>query len=174
MSIIALTPTLVISPKLQHNRLELSFQVGASLCRWRLEGQPFHWAKCQELRLCLIRLQCAREGFFFLWRCRLQFKRLHGLGLHKIHTTFRCQPPSELQYHPDFYIGICLQHITGEYQSKTTTIDGSFHSVTENHYKDQKFRPWAILRYTFRKNADKKHKLGKVLDSTEEGISILR
>lgn len=100
MSIIALTPTLVISPKLQHNRLELSFQVGASLCRWRLEGQPFHWAKCQELRLCLIRLQCAREGFFFLWRCRLQFKRLHGLGLHKIHTTFRCQPPSELQYHP--------------------------------------------------------------------------
>ena len=75
---------------------------------------------------------------------------------------------------PDFYIGICLQHITGEYQSKTTTIDGSFHSVTVNHYKDQKFRPWAILRYTFRKNADKKHKLGKVLDSTEEGISILR
>lgn len=69
---------------------------------------------------------------------------------------------------------ICLQHITGEYQSKTTTIDGSFHSVTKNHYKDQKFRPWAILRYTFRKNADKKHKLGKVLDSTEEGISILR
>ena len=44
----------------------------------------------------------------------------------------------------------------------------------ENHYKDQKFRPWVILRYTFRKNAEKKHKLGKVLNSTEEGISILK
>ena len=75
---------------------------------------------------------------------------------------------------PDFYIGMCLQHITGEYQSKTTTVDGSFHSVIEKHYKDKKIRPWIILRYTFRKNADKKHKLGKVLDSTEEGISILR
>ncbi len=75
---------------------------------------------------------------------------------------------------PDFYIGVCLQHITGEYQSKTTTIDGSYRSTIVNHYKDQKLRPWVILRYTFRKNADKKHKLGKVLDSTEEGISILK
>lgn len=73
---------------------------------------------------------------------------------------------------PDFYMGVCLQHLTGEYQSKVTTVDGSFHSVIENHYKDQKFRPWVILRYTFRKNAEKKHKLGKVLNSTEEGISI--
>lgn len=75
---------------------------------------------------------------------------------------------------PDFYMGVCLQHLTGEYQGKVTTVDGSFHSVIENHYKDQKFRPWVILRYTFRKNAEKKHKLGKVLNSTEEGISILK
>lgn len=75
---------------------------------------------------------------------------------------------------PDFYIGVCLQHITGEYQSKLLTEDGTFQSVIENHYKDKNFRPWVILRYTFRKNADKKHRLGKVLNSTEEGISILR
>lgn len=75
---------------------------------------------------------------------------------------------------PDFYVGLCLQHITGEYQSKTTTEDGTFRSITENHYKDKDFRPFIILRYTFRRNADKKHKLGKVLNSNEEGISIIK
>ncbi len=74
----------------------------------------------------------------------------------------------------DFYVGICVQHITGEYRSKTITADGSFHAITKNYYKDKNFRPWLIVRYTFRKNADKKHKLGKVLDSTEEGVSISR
>ena len=67
-----------------------------------------------------------------------------------------------------------MQYITGEYRSKTTTIDGSFNSVTEKFYKDKNFRPWIILRYTFRKHVDKKHKLDKVLDSTEQGISISR
>ena len=93
-------------------------------------------------------------------------------------TTYSHPSVANLQvnynFTPDFYIGVCLQHITGEYQSKTTTVDGSYHSVVENHYKDQKIRPCVILRYTFRKNADKKHKLGKVLNSTEEGISIIK
>lgn len=93
-------------------------------------------------------------------------------------TTYSHPSVANLQvnynFTPDFYIGVCLQHVTGEYQSKTTTVDRSFHSVVENHYKDQKIRPWVILRYTFRKNADKKHKLGKVLNSTEEGISIIK
>ena len=93
-------------------------------------------------------------------------------------TTYSHPSVANLQinynFTPDFYIGVCLQHITGEYQNKITTIDGSFRSEVENHYKDQKFRPWVILRYTFRKNDDKKHKLGKVLNSTEEGISILK
>ena len=93
-------------------------------------------------------------------------------------TTYSHPSVANLQvnynFTPDFYIGVCLQHVTGEYQSKTTTVDGSFHSVVENHYKDKKIRPWVIIRYTFRKNADKKHKLGKVLNSTEEGISIIK
>ena len=93
-------------------------------------------------------------------------------------TTYTHPSVANLQvnynFTPDFYLGVCLEHITGEYQSKTTTEDGTFLSITENHYKDKNFRPWVILRYTFRKNADKKHKLGKVLNSTEEGISILK
>lgn len=75
---------------------------------------------------------------------------------------------------PDFYIGVGLQHITGKYSTKSTTNDGTFHSITKSYYKDKELRPWFILRYTFRKNIDKKHKLGKVLNSTEEGINIIR
>lgn len=75
---------------------------------------------------------------------------------------------------PDFYIGVCLQHLTGEFRTKTITEDGSYHSVTENRYTDKCLRPWVILRYTFRKNSEKRHKLGKVLDSDEQGISITR
>ena len=75
---------------------------------------------------------------------------------------------------PDFYIGVCLQHVTGEFRTKTITEDDSFRSVSENRYTDKCLRPWVILRYTFRKNSDKRHKLGKVLDSNEQGISIIR
>ncbi len=75
---------------------------------------------------------------------------------------------------PDFYIGVCLQHITGEFRTKTITEDGSFRSITENRYTDKCLRPWILLRYTFRKGSDKRHKLGKVLDSNEQGISIKR
>lgn len=75
---------------------------------------------------------------------------------------------------PDFYIGICLQHITGEFRTKTITEDGPFRSVTENRYTDKSLRPWILLRYTFRKNSERQHKLGKVLDSNEQGISITR
>lgn len=75
---------------------------------------------------------------------------------------------------PDFYIGVCLQHFTGEYSTKTTTIDGTYRSVFNTRFKDKSFRPWVMLRYTFRMNADKKHKLGKVLNSTEEGVSIIK
>lgn len=33
-------------------------------------------------------------------------------------------------------------------------------------------RPFIILRYSFRKNAKRKIRLEKVLDSTEEGIKL--
>ena len=75
---------------------------------------------------------------------------------------------------PDFYIGICLQHFTGENRVKTVTNDGSFRSIVETRYKEQNLRPFFILRYTFRKNPKSKIRLGKVLDSKEQGITIKR
>lgn len=75
---------------------------------------------------------------------------------------------------PDFYISMMVQHVTGERKTITHTNSGSFHSIVETRYKDQCFRPWVLVRYTFRKHADKKIKLGKVLDSKEKGISIIK
>lgn len=75
---------------------------------------------------------------------------------------------------PDFYIALCLQHFTGEMRTKTVTTDGTYHAEVYTKYKDRCLRPWILVRYTFRKNSDKKIKLGKVLDSYERGISIQR
>lgn len=74
----------------------------------------------------------------------------------------------------DSYVGLCLHHITGECRSKAYTVDCFSESVAENYYKEQKSCLCVILRYTFRKNADKKHKLGNVLNNTEGNISIVR
>ena len=94
-------------------------------------------------------------------------------------TTYYFKPAtSELQanynFTPDFYVGVCLQHFTGEFRSKVVTTDGAFHSTAYKHYKDKSLRPWFIARYTFRKNTDKKIKIDKVLENTESGISITR
>lgn len=75
---------------------------------------------------------------------------------------------------PDFYIALCVQHVTGEYNTKTTTRNGAYYAVTRTHYKDKDFRPWILLRYTFRKNVNQRHKLDNVLNSEEEGINIVR
>ena len=73
---------------------------------------------------------------------------------------------------PNFYVALCLQHFTGEYRTKTTVRDGEYRSVADVCFKDQNLRPWILLRYTIRKNPEKKIKLNNILDSTEKGISI--
>lgn len=75
---------------------------------------------------------------------------------------------------PDFYIALCLQHFTGRLDTKTVTKDGSFRQATLTRHTDRCLRPWILVRYTFHKNDNKKIKLGKVLRSLEDGISIQR
>lgn len=73
---------------------------------------------------------------------------------------------------PDFYIGVCLQQFTGKYRTTTHTATGTFHSKSISYCKDKNFLPWVILRYTFRKNSDRKINLDKVLESQEMGIKL--
>lgn len=75
---------------------------------------------------------------------------------------------------PDFYVAVCLQHFTGQVRDTVVTTDGDFHSTTRRCFTEQAFRPWILVRYTIRRNSDRKIKLGKVLNGNEQGISIRR
>ena len=90
----------------------------------------------------------------------------------KYHRPTMANIQMNYNFTPDFYIALCLQHFTGEYWTRTTTRNVDYRSVVDTYYKDKNLRPWVLLRYTFRKNPEKKIKLGKVLNSTEKGISI--
>ncbi len=73
---------------------------------------------------------------------------------------------------PDFYIGACLTHSTGEYHTRTITRSGSYKQIDNTKYRERNLRPWIIIRYTFRKNSDRKINLNKVLNSQEKGIKL--
>ena len=91
-------------------------------------------------------------------------------------TRYYRPSTAELQvnynFTPDFYIGACLTHATGEYHTRTVTRSGNYMEIANVRYRDSNLRPWIILRYTFRKNSDRKIKLNKVLNSQEKGISL--
>ncbi len=91
-------------------------------------------------------------------------------------TRYRQPSSANLQinynFTPDFYIGACLQHFTGEYNTITVTKTGNYTSVTHTYFTEYNLRPWVILRYTFRKNTNRKINLDKVLNSEEKGIRL--
>ncbi len=114
------------------------------------------------------------KKFMFIADIAYNSRDYTAISLTKYYLPSMANLQINYNFTPDFYIGLCLQHSTGEFRSKTITEDGTFKSVVENRYKDKCFRPWVLLRYTFRKHSEKKHRLGKVLGSEEEGISIIR
>lgn len=77
-------------------------------------------------------------------------------------------------FSPDFWIGVCLQHFTGLYNYKTYVNDGSFRSTSESRFKDQRVRPFVIIRYTFRKNLNRRIRMGDVFSNWEKGINVQR
>lgn len=91
-------------------------------------------------------------------------------------TRYYRPSTAELQvnynFMPDFYIGACLTHATGEFHTRTVTRSGNYMEISNVRYRDSNLRPWIILRYTFRRNSDRKIKLNKVLNSQEKGISL--
>jgi hypothetical protein len=71
-----------------------------------------------------------------------------------------------------FYISCAMQYITGPLHSDTFTYGGSYTSFTSQKKMDMNLRPWILLRYTFRKNSNKKIKLNNVVTSEEKGINL--
>lgn len=71
---------------------------------------------------------------------------------------------------PDFYIAFGL-----DYNSRTRMIvnEGTYYSMTDRHFVDKELMPWVLVRYTFRKNTNRKMKLNNNLfNSQEKGINI--
>ena len=71
---------------------------------------------------------------------------------------------------PDFYIALGL-----DFNSRTRTLvkEGTYYSVTDRRFIDKDLMPWVLIRYTFRKNSDRKMKLdNNIINAQERGINI--
>lgn len=73
---------------------------------------------------------------------------------------------------PQLYVSIALEYITGALKSDVLTYSGSYQSQFSLKQNDKNLRPWILLRYTLRKNKERKINLNNVVNSREEGISL--
>lgn len=73
---------------------------------------------------------------------------------------------------PNLYIAIALQNFVRTLSNETFTQTGSFNSYHKVRMTDVSFCPWVLIRYTLRKNSNKKIRLENVIKSKEEGISL--
>ncbi len=72
----------------------------------------------------------------------------------------------------DFYIAVALPYFIGKLSTETETQAGTYSSYHLRRMTSMSGRPWVLLRYTIRKNEKSKIKLGNVVKSKEEGISL--
>lgn len=96
------------------------------------------------------------------------------INWYRYHSPSTATAQVNYNFTPDFYIGVCLQNIAGSHRATIYTESDSYRQIEKVHRKDLSLNAWVLLRYTFRKNTDRKIKLEKVLESKEKGISITR
>ena len=72
----------------------------------------------------------------------------------------------------DFYIAVALPYFWGTLSTETTTQAGTYSSYHRKRMTDMSAHPWVLLRYTIRKNSQRKIKLDNVVESKEKGISL--
>lgn len=72
----------------------------------------------------------------------------------------------------DLYVSACLEYLTGAIKTKTSTYSENYQSFSSITQNDKNLRPWILIRYTFRKNKERKIKLDNIISSKEEGISL--
>lgn len=73
---------------------------------------------------------------------------------------------------PNLYLAVALQNFSGAQSQETRSYTGSFNSYHRVRNTDAAFSPWILIRYTIRKNSNKKIKIDNVLKSQEEGIRL--
>lgn len=93
-------------------------------------------------------------------------------------TKYRTPDYSLLQviynFTNNFYVSVGLEYFTGPVRTDTYTYSGNYQSFSSVKMVDKGWHPWFLIRYTFRKNRERKIKLGNVINSTEKGISVRR
>lgn len=72
----------------------------------------------------------------------------------------------------NLYVAVALQNFAGVLSSETFTKTDTFNSYQRMRKTDVSFCPWVLIRYTLRKNSNKKIKLNNIIKSKEEGISL--
>lgn len=73
---------------------------------------------------------------------------------------------------PNLYVAVMLQGFAGTPKAKVITDNGTYHSVAITRTPEMGLHPWVLIRWNMRKHADRKIKLGRVLDSREDGIKL--
>ncbi len=115
------------------------------------------------------------KKFYFALSFGYQNQSINSsISWYRYHSPSNAEAQVNYNFTPDFYIGVCLQNFAGSHHATSYTESDSFREVLKSHRKDLSLNAWFILRYTFRKNSDRKIKLDRVLESKEKGISITR
>ena len=75
---------------------------------------------------------------------------------------------------PGFYVAVALQNMNAPLRTEVLTVGEGYRSYSSVREQDQSWRPWLLVRYTFRKNVKQKIKLGNVVRSKEKGIELMK
>ncbi len=112
------------------------------------------------------------KKFLFLLNLYYQTADIQKISYDKFFKPWGANFQINYNITDNFYIGLCMQNFTGTYRTRTITSTDAFYEVMDTKNKYMSPRPFIILRYSFRKNAKRKIRLEKVLNSTEEGIKL--
>lgn len=92
-------------------------------------------------------------------------------------TTFHTPSYSYIQliynFTPNFYISAAVQYMNNPQHTDVWTYSDAYRSFSASRMQDLSWRPWILIRYTFRKNVKKKIKLDNVIKGSRgNGIRL--
>ena len=104
----------------------------------------------------------------------------------ELYNNYTYTPISRVKYHSPsfsmvqvsynftdyFYISVAMENCLVTYRTSMELRSGSYENYSDQRKISASFRPWILLRYTFRKNKSKAMKERKNVYSIEEGIKL--
>lgn len=97
---------------------------------------------------------------------------VNEISVRDYHKPSRIDIQANYNFTPDFYVGACLRNITGKYNYTDYLSTTDYRQTTDMTFNYRGPSVFFIIRYTLRKNKNRKINLDNVLQSTEEGIKL--